>query len=475
MIKPFAKTKILATIGPACDSEKTLLPLIESGVDGLRINFSHGSFEYFEKVFDTINKICVKKSLPIPILIDLQGPKIRIGELSLPSIELHNNETIEITTEDVLGTYQKVSTSYKSLPQDARIGDLILIDDGLIKLKIIEKSDISVTCTIINGGILKPKKGMNLPGMQLSTPSFTKKDLANLEFALKYRVDYIALSFVRNAQDITDLRKWLESNGYEKPIIAKIEKPEAVSNFDSILNVADGIMVARGDLGVELQPHEVPIIQKRIIRRCNELGKLVITATQMLESMVNNPVPTRAEASDVANAVWDGTDVVMLSAETSVGKFPEQAVKVMKEIIINSEKAYEFERKIDFVKPEFIDRNLFESMNQGICSISKQINAKAIIAFTAKGDTPTNLSKFRPHAKIIAVSDSFDAMNKLALKWGVVSVFCEDISDRQKAAVKAREIMLKENLIEEGDLVIFTEGGLKIKNVRENWIRFEVI
>jgi pyruvate kinase len=288
-------------------------------------------------------------------------------------------------------------------------------------------------------------------------------------------VDYIALSFVRNAQDIIDLKKWLDNHGYEKPIIAKIEKPEAVSNFDSILNVADGIMVARGDLGVELQPHEVPIIQKRIIRRCNELGKLVITATQMLESMVNNPVPTRAEASDVANAVWDGTDVVMLSAETSVGKFPEQAVKVMKEIIINSEKAYEFERKIDFVKPEFIDRNLFESMNQGICSISKQINAKAIIAFTAKGDTPTNLSKFRPHAKIIAVSDSFDAMNKLALKWGVVSVFCEDISDRQKAAVKARELMLKEYLIEEGDLVIFTEGGLKIKNVRENWIRFEVI
>ena len=234
-------------------------------------------------------------------------------------------------------------------------------------------------------------------------------------------------------------------------------------------------MIARGDLGVELKPYDVPIIQKRIIKRCNELGKLVITATQMLESMVNNPVPTRAEASDVANAVWDGTDVVMLSAETSVGKFPAQAVKLMQEIILNAERAYEFDREINFAKPEFIEENLFDSMNKGICSIGKQINAKAIVAFTAKGNTPYSLSKFRPQAMIIAVSDSFDTMNKLSLKWGVLSLYCKDISDRHIAAEIVRKQILNDKIVEPGDLIIFTEGGLKIKNTRENWVRFEVL
>ena len=392
-----------------------------------------------------------------------------------PEIEIFKGDKIEITTEKVIGTSKLISTSYSLLPMDAEVGNKILIDDGLIYLKVAAKGKSSITCEIIEGGILKPKKGMNLPGMKLSTPSVTEKDFANLEFALKHRVDFIALSFVRNATDIIQLKKWLRERGYEKPIIAKIEKPEAVTNFESILNVSDGIMIARGDLGVELKPYDVPIIQKRIIKRCNEVGKLVITATQMLESMVNNPVPTRAEASDVANAVWDGTDVVMLSAETSVGKYPAQTVKLMTEIILNAERAYEFEREINFAKPEFIDENLFDSMNKGITSISKQINAKAIIAFTAKGNTPISLSKFRPQAMIIAVSDSFDTMNLLSLKWGVFPIFCQDISDRHKAAEVVNQIILEKKLVEPGDLVIFTEGGLKIKNVRENWVRFEVI
>jgi len=471
----FAKTKILATLGPASDSIEKLSALIDAGCDAFRLNFSHGNLDYFEKVFLSINELCITKSLPIPILIDLQGPKIRIGELEQPEIEIFKGDKIEITTEKVIGTSKLISTSYSLLPMDAEIGNRILIDDGLIYLKVVAKGKSSITCEIIEGGILKPKKGMNLPGMKLSTPSVTEMDFANLEFALKHRVDFIALSFVRNAADITQLKKWLKERGYEKPIIAKIEKPEAVTNFESILNVSDGIMVARGDLGVELKPYDVPIIQKRIIKRCNELGKLVITATQMLESMVNNPVPTRAEASDVANAVWDGTDVVMLSAETSVGKYPAQAVKLMNEIILNAERAYEFEHEINFAKPELIDENLFDSMNKGITSISKQINAKAIVAFTAKGNTPISLSKFRPQAMIIAVSDSFDTMNLLSLKWGVFPIFCQDISDRHKAAEVVNQIILEKKLVEPGDLVIFTEGGLKIKNVRENWVRFEVI
>jgi pyruvate kinase len=473
--KQIAKTKILATIGPATDTFEKLESIVNAGCNAFRLNFSHGDFNYFEKVFKTINDLCVTHSLPIPILIDLQGPKIRIGELSKPEIEIKKGNTIEITIDEIIGTEEKISTSYELLPQDAEIGNEILIDDGLIHLKVISKTSNSVICKVVEGGKLRPKKGMNLPGMKLSTPSVTQKDLDNLEFALKHRVDYIALSFVRSANDIFYLRKWLNERGFDKPIIAKIEKPEAVTNFESILQVSDGIMVARGDLGVELKPYDVPIIQKRIIKRCNEVGKLVITATQMLESMVNNPIPTRAEASDVANAVWDGTDAVMLSAETSVGKYPAQAVQLMHEIILNAERTLEFEKEINYSRPEFIEENLFDSMNKGICSISKQINAKAIIAFTSKGKTPNALSKFRPNALIIAVSDSFDTMNKLSLKWGVVSLFCADISNRHKAAEIVRNVILEKQFIEKNDLVIFTEGGLKIKNVRENWVRFEVI
>ncbi|MBI3124978.1 MAG: pyruvate kinase [Ignavibacteriales bacterium] len=475
MSKVFAKTKILATIGPSVDSRENLEALIDAGCNAFRLNFSHGDFEYFEKVFHSINDLCVSKSLPIPILIDLQGPKIRIGELAQPEIELIKGRQIEITTKKVVGTASKISTSYSLLASDAEVGNKILIDDGLIHLSVISKQKNSITCEVIEGGKLKPKKGMNLPGMKLSTPSVTDRDLENLEFALKHRVDFVALSFVRNADDILLLRKWLAERGFEIPIIAKIEKPEAVSNFESILHAADGIMVARGDLGVELKSYEVPIIQKRIIKRCNELGKLVITATQMLESMVSNPVPTRAEASDVANAVWDGTDVVMLSAETSVGKYPAQAVKLMNEIILNAERAYEFEREINFATPEYIDENLFDSMNKGICSISKQINAKAIVAFTAKGNTPNSLSKFRPQGLIVAVSDSFETMNKLSLKWGVISLHCKDISDRHNASKIVHQMLLDQEIVNKGDLVIFTEGGLKIKNARENWIRFEVV
>lgn len=471
----FLKTKILATIGPATSTKESLEAIVNAGINGIRLNFSHGDFIFFEQIFNTINEICVSKSLPIPILIDLQGPKIRIGQLSKPEIEVRTGDKIEITVNDYVGTSEKISTSYKQLAQDANKGDLILIDDGLIKLQIVEKYQDSVQCEILEGGILRPKKGMNLPGMKLSTASVTERDYENLEFALKHRVDYIALSFVRKASDIITLRDWLTSKGFDKPIIAKIEKQEAVENFESILSVADGIMVARGDLGVELQPHNVPIIQKRLIRRCNEAGKLVITATQMLESMVNNPIPTRAEASDVANAVWDGTDVVMLSAETSVGKYPAQTVKVMKEIISNAESSHDFETEIKFEVPTEIQAKLFDSMNKGICAISKQINAKAIVAFTSKGNTPDSLAKFKPNAKIIAVTDNFDTMNKLNLRWGVTSLFCKDISYRYNAAGEARNLITEFKLVDKGDLVIYTEGGLKISNIRENWIRFEVI
>jgi pyruvate kinase len=470
-----AKTKILATIGPAIDSREKLEAIVDAGVNGFRLNFSHGNFEYFERVFNTINELCVRKSLPIPILIDLQGPKIRIGELSQPEIYIAPGDNIELTTEECIGTKEKISVSYKQLVDDSLIGETILIDDGLIRLQIAEKKIKSVVCSVMEGGILKPKKGMNLPGMNLSTPSVTEKDFKNLEFALKHRVDYIALSFVRKAEDIVVLRSWLAKRGFKKPIIAKIEKQEAVNNFEEILHAADGIMVARGDLGVELGPQEVPIIQKQIIKRCNEAGKLVITATQMLESMVNNPIPTRAEASDVANAVWDGTDVVMLSAETSVGKYPVRTVEIMKEIMGKAESTYRYEPNLNFEVPTDTQEKLFDYMNKSIVTMSRQINSKAILAFSSGGNTPSSLSKFRPQAQIIAITDNFDAMNLLSLRWGVSSIFFENINDKYKAVTAVKKILAEKKLVKPGEFIVFTEGGPKAENIRENWIRFEAI
>jgi pyruvate kinase len=470
----FAKTKILCTLGPATSKAGEIEKLILAGMDGIRMNFSHGNYEFYAGLFDEIDKACKEEKTPLSILVDLQGPKIRIGELVEPEVELVQGEEIEITIDNIIGTKNKISTSYSALADDARIGDPILIDDGLIRLRIKKKKKNSVLCSIENGGVLKPKKGMNLPGMKLSTPSITKIDFQNLEFCMKYRVDYIALSFVRKASDIFHLKDWLKSKNFERPIIAKIEKKEAVDNFDEILEIADGIMVARGDLGVELPPQDVPVIQKEIIKKCNAEGKLVITATQMLESMIHNPIPTRAEASDVANAVWDGTDIVMLSGETSVGKYPYKTVQIMNDIVRNAE-LYFPHRIIDYKIPEKIEENLFDSMGRAIAEVSKQINAAAIVVFTYKGRTARNLAKFRPKSKIIALSNSFDTMNNLCLRWGVTSIFYDEIDKEHIVIDKAKKLILEEEHVKEGDVVIFAAGAPHSEKSRVNWIRFEVI
>ena len=475
LLEVFAKTKILCTIGPATDNADMIEQLILSGMDGIRLNFSHGDYESYKKIFKEIDNACVKENTPLSVLIDLQGPKIRLGELEKPEIEIKNGDKIEITTNNIKGTKDKISTSYKFLPLDAKIGDQVLIDDGLIRLRIIDKTDDSVNCIIENGGVLRPKKGMNLPGMKLSTLSITEKDYQDLEFALQYRIDYIALSFVRSANDILELKKWLKKRNFEKPIIAKIEKKEAVDAFDSILEAADGIMVARGDLGVELPAQEVPLIQKQIIKKCNSVGKLVITATQMLDSMIHNPVPTRAEASDVANAVLDGTDVVMLSGETSVGKYPLQTVRIMNAIVKNIEKHLPPLRESDFKIPTQVDENLFDSVGRAISTISKQVNAAAIVVFTYKGRTAKNLAKYRPNAKIIAISNSFDTMNNLCLRWGVTSLFSEEIDKEHIAIGKAKEMILEAGQVKTGDIVIFAAGAPYSENSRANWLRFEVM
>lgn len=471
----FTKTKILATVGPATDSVEMLSKLVDAGANAFRLNFSHGSYDYFEKVIKNITEVSSRKSLPISIHVDLQGPKIRIGELSEKEIEINTGQTIEITVDDVIGTKEKISTSYKSLVRDASLGETILIDDGLIELKIIEKKEKSVICKVIDGGLLKPRKGMNLPDMKLSTPSITEKDKRDLEFILKHPVDFIALSFVRSPSDITELREWIKAKGFDKPLIAKIEKKEGVDNFDEILEASDGIMVARGDLGVELQPQEVPVIQKEIIRRCNALGKLVITATQMLESMINNPIPTRAEASDIANAVWDGTDVVMLSAETSVGNFPVEAVEMMKEILIRTEEKSKFQTVINYEVPKNLADNLFDSTGKGTVDISNQVNASAAVIFTHYGRKAKVVSKFRPNAPVFAISDKLHTLNMLNLYHNIIPVYLDDIVNEELAVDKAKIKLEKYVDFDKGDIIIFAAGAPISEKGRRSWLRFVIV
>jgi len=471
----FARTKILATIGPATKDLQSIKKLINSGVDGVRLNFSHSTYEFYEELYSTLHLACVDEDAPLAILVDLQGPKIRIGELEDECVDLESGNQIEISIKDFKGNAKLISTSYMPLVRDSEIGNQILIDDGLIRLTIIDKKTDSVICKIDNGGKLFPKKGMNLPGMNLSTPSITEKDFRDLEFILKHRADYVALSFVRSAQDVIQLKNWLREKGKNISVIAKIEKKEAVERFDEILEASDGIMIARGDLGVELPPQEVPVLQKEIIRKCNEVGKLVITATQMLDSMIHSPIPTRAEASDVANAVWDGTDVVMLSGETSIGKFPFRTVQIMNDILQNAELHFEDKKSFNFKVLKGFQENLFDSVGRAVVDISKQINAQAIVVFTFEGRTAKIISKYKPNAKIVAISNSFDTMNSLCLRWGVTSVFSEKIDKEHIAIDTAKEIILKTGLVKEGDLVIFTAGAPYSEKSRANWLRFEVM
>ncbi len=470
--KNYKNTKILATIGPATDSKEKIIELIGAGVDGVRLNFSHGGHEYYDRVFKNVNDACVATSEPIAILVDLQGPKIRVGELLLPEYELKEHDKIEITMQDIVGTKEKFSCSYEGLVNDAKIGDNIFIDDGLIKLLVVSIDSDSIFCEVIEGGTLKPRKGINLPGMELSLPSLSAKDYEDLDFALTHRVDFIALSFVRKASDIIELRHYLIDKGYDKNIIAKIEKPEAVKNFDEILEVSDGIMIARGDLGVELPPQEVPVIQKSIIRKCNHMGKMVITATQMLESMIHNAVPTRAETSDVANAVWDGTDVVMLSGETSVGEYPIETVQMMQAILIETE-ANMYLVKIDRVnKPLTVEETVFDSVGKALTDMAEQLKAEAVVSFTRRGRMAKAMSKFRPSTSIVAMSDSFEVMNVLRLIWGIIPIYFEDVPEEQTAIKAATKILKDKKIVNEGATIIFTSGAPVDEKGKEIWIRF---
>lgn len=410
--------KIICTIGPACEEEPILTRLIEAGMNVARLNFSHGTHqEHLEKI-KRIRKLSEKLNKPVGILQDLQGPKIRIGTFAEPPIHLKRGDLFTITTKDVVGNENIVSTSYKHLPADVKTGDEILVNDGLIKLGVKEKSKDSVFCEVINGGGLYDRRGVNLPGVHISESSLTEKDRLDLEFGLEHGVDFVALSFVRDAQSILDIKEFMGQNAV--PVIAKLEKPEALVNLKSIIELADGVMVARGDLGVEISPEKVPVVQKQIINACLKAQKPVITATQMLDSMMVNPVPTRAEVSDVANAIFDGTDAVMLSGETAFGKYPLESVTMMDSIVKEAEKKKDYYR---FDAGKYVEErrsDFAESICYAASYASREIEADYIIILTESGRTACIMSNIRPEVPILALTNSKKVYHQLTLNWGVM-------------------------------------------------------
>ncbi len=451
------KTKIICTIGPKSESTEILRKLMLNGMNICRLNFSHGSHKEHQIRVDNIKKIRKELDLPIALLLDTKGPEIRLGKFSIDEVNLKVGDIYTLTTEDVLGDEKKSSVSYKELPYDVSVGGSILIDDGLVEMKVISKTSTEITCLVKNNGVIKSNKGVNVPNTKINLPSITEKDRDDILFAIENDFDFIAASFVRKPEDVYEIRKILDENKSDIKIISKIESQEAVNNIDEIIEVSDGIMVARGDLGVEIKTEYIPKIQKEIIRKCNLVGKPVVTATQMLDSMIRNPRPTRAEVTDVANAILDGTDCIMLSGETAAGKYPVETVKVMKNIAITTENSFDFKESVKN-KEKFEQINITNSISSSAKEIAENLKAKAIICATSSGITPITISKFRPIVDIIAVTFSEKVRRKLQLYWGVYSVMSKKSEHTDEVIERAISSALNEKLINDGDTVVLTAG-----------------
>jgi pyruvate kinase len=454
-----AKAKIICTLGPASHSVDQLVKLIEAGMDVARLNFSHGTHEDHLLCINNIREASKLTGEHISIIQDLCGPKIRTGNLQNTSLVLNKGESFIFTIDEIMGDEHRVTTTYRELPEDVKEGDTILVDDGKMVLQVVSKTAKDVNCIVIIGGILKEHKGMNLPGVKLSTPSLTDKDLEDLKFGLAHDVDYVALSFVRSAEDIRHLRTVIQQQTHVRvPIIAKIEMKEAIDVIDDIVATTDAVMVARGDLGVEMMPEDVPILQKMIVRKCNEAGVPVIIATQMLESMIENQGPTRAEASDVANAVLDGADAVMLSAETSVGKYPVETVQTMDRIICRAEIRNRDHLSMRHL-PSETQEIVFDAIAHAACVLAHQVNAAAIVPITHSGATARKISKYRPESRIIAVTNDERILRSLNLVWSVRGIMMKDfIRDNDAAFRKIIERLKQEGYVEHGNFIVFTAG-----------------
>ncbi|MDY0322822.1 MAG: pyruvate kinase [Candidatus Carbobacillus sp.] len=451
------RTKIVCTIGPASESLEMLTSLIEAGCDVVRLNFSHGTHEEHAERIRRIRQVEKNIGKTVAIMLDTKGPEIRTGDVEGGKIELLQDQTIVLTSEPIVGTAERIHVSYKYLSRDVKLGQSILLDDGLIALKVERIQGEDVVCRVQNGGILKNKKGVNIPGVALDLPAVTEKDIADIHFAMDHHLDWIAASFVRKADDIFAIRRILEERGQEIGVIAKIENAEGVQHAEEILAVADGLMVARGDLGVEIPAEDVPLIQKRLIHMANLAGKPVITATQMLDSMQSRPRPTRAEASDVANAIFDGTDAVMLSGETAAGRYPLESVQTMARIAERTEEALK-----DSLGERLRHANgsvsVTDMISRSACTASSTLGATAIVTPTESGHTARMVAKYRPSVPIIAVTPHDRVVRRLKLVYGVIPLLGSTQSATDEMLVEAIDLALRQKLVRRGDLVIITAG-----------------
>ena len=461
MINNIKKTKIVCTLGPASENEETLREIIKNGLNVCRLNFSHGSHEEHKGRMDLVKKLREELNMPTAILLDTKGPEIRTGKFDVPEVFLEEGQTFTITMKDVIGDKERCTVSYKGLANDVKPGDTILIDDGLVGLTVKEVNNDDIVCEVQNSGIVKNHKGVNVPGVKVNLPAITEKDRSDIEFGIEQGIDFIAASFVRKVSDVLAIREILEENNAEHiKIISKIENQEGVENLDEIIEVSDGIMVARGDLGVEIPTEEIPVVQKLMIKKCNEAGKPVITATQMLDSMIRNPRPTRAEVTDVANAIYDGTDAIMLSGETAAGKYPVEAVKTMATIAKRAEETMRNRRdKINKSK------NVTDAISYATCTTAMDLEAKAILSSTASGHTARMVSKFRPDCPIVATTSNESVRRQLALTWGVLPLMREKSANIDQVIVNSIEAAKTSNYVSKDDVVVITAGGGETTNL----------
>ncbi|MDM6037076.1 pyruvate kinase [Staphylococcus aureus] len=453
------KTKIVCTIGPASESEEMIEKLINAGMNVARLNFSHGSHEEHKGRIDTIRKVAKRLDKIVAILLDTKGPEIRTHNMKDGIIELERGNEVIVSMNEVEGTPEKFSVTYENLINDVQVGSYILLDDGLIELQVkdIDHAKKEVKCDILNSGELKNKKGVNLPGVRVSLPGITEKDAEDIRFGIKENVDFIAASFVRRPSDVLEIREILEEQKANISVFPKIENQEGIDNIAEILEVSDGLMVARGDMGVEIPPEKVPMVQKDLIRQCNKLGKPVITATQMLDSMQRNPRATRAEASDVANAIYDGTDAVMLSGETAAGLYPEEAVKTMRNIAVSAEAAQDY-KKLLSDRTKLVETSLVNAIGISVAHTALNLNVKAIVAATESGSTARTISKYRPHSDIIAVTPSEETARKCSIVWGVQPVVKKGRKSTDALLNNAVATAVETGRVSNGDLIIITAG-----------------
>lgn len=453
------KTKMIFTIGPSSDNEEILTEFIKIGMNVARLNFSHGTHETHKDKIELIKKIRTNLNTPTAIMLDIKGPKIRTHNFINDGVELEAGQNFTfICDKEILGDNKSCSITYEELYKDVNIGGTILIDDGLLSFEIIDIQDKNIICRVLNDGIIKNHKGVNVPNVSINLPSVTEKDKDDLIFGCKMEVDFIAASFVRKASDVLEIRDLLNSNnGKNIQIIAKIESQEGVNNIDPILSVADGIMVARGDMGVEIPIERVPIIQKNIIKKCNEAGKIVITATQMLDSMIRNSLPTRAEACDICNAIFDGTDAIMLSGESASGLYPIEAARTMSKIAKETEAHLDYNYLNQRLKePAMYD--FAEAISYSTCRTSNVLNAKAIVAATNSGSTAKLVSKYKPKCPIIAITPHSDVMRGLSLNFGVLPVLCQQFATTDDILTEAKTVVKSLNIAQEGDDIIVAAG-----------------